>query len=314
MGLSAVGIMDWVDANDKETARRQEVSTKLIEMDLKYGGSGSSGRSSGGNLASKAALLKKIQSRLPEDSKIAPQLVGADFETLELFDKGQEQLKDFYKGNGLDYTPEIAEQDVTSFHREVIKSGGKVDVETIYSMLGIDDDMVDEIAYGDKTYGDLARSIAEGKEEVGLSFDFRSPVEPLSGSEQEKIRDLFISTLRPTIRAELTTINEKQANNQASPEDEARAIELNSALTNLDNEDYTAASRIAGPEAAINIMKTNPRFKAYSYLINKDLNFAGNDELFAEALRVGLLKAGDTYRDGNSFGTVTEEQVKRAMG
>ena len=314
MGLSAVGIMDWVDANDKENARRQEVSTKLIEMDLKYGGSGSSGRSSGENLASKAALLKKIQSRLPEDSKIAPQLVGADFETLELFDKGQEQLKDFYKGNGLDYTPEIAEQDVTSFHREVIKSGGKVDVETIYSMLGIDEDMVDEIAYGDKTYGDLARSIAEGNEQVGLSFDFRSPVEPLSGSEQGNIRDLYISTLRPTIRAELTTINEKQANGQASPEDEARAIELNSALTNLDNEDYTAASRIAGPEAAINIMKTNPRFKAYNYLINKDLNFAGNDELFAEALRVGLLKAGDTYRDGNSFGTVTEEQVKRAMG
>ena len=35
MVLSAVGIMDWVDANDKETARRQEVTTKLIEMDLK---------------------------------------------------------------------------------------------------------------------------------------------------------------------------------------------------------------------------------------------------------------------------------------
>ena len=208
MGLSAVGIMDWVEANDKETARREELTTKLIEMDLRWGGSSGSGRGgSSENVATKAALLKKIQARLPEDSKIAPQLVGADLETLELFDKGQETLRAFYKGNGLDYTPEQAEADVTSFHREVIKTGGKVDVEDIYAMLGIDEDMADEVAYGDKTYGDLARSIAEGKEEVGLAFSFREPVKPLSGSEQEKIRDLFISSLRPTIRAELTTIN-----------------------------------------------------------------------------------------------------------
>jgi hypothetical protein len=202
---------------------------------------------------------------------------------------------------------------VTSFHREVIKSGGKVDVETIYSMLGIDDDMVDEIAYGDKTYGDLARSIAEGKEEVGLSFDFRSPVEPLSGSEQEKIRDLFISTLRPTIRAELTTINEKQANNQASPEDEARAMELNSALTNLDNEDYTAASRIAGPEAAIKLMETNPRYKPYNYLINQNLGFSNKEDI-ARAIKVGLIEKGTRIFFKGSPYTINEEDVKKAAG
>ena len=313
MGLSAVGIMDWVDANDEETARRQEVSTKLIEMDLKYGGSGSSSRGGGENLASKAALLKKIQSRLPGDSKIAPQLVGADLETLKLFDQGQEQLKDYYKGNGLDYTPEVAEQDVTSFHREVIKSGGKVDVETIYSMLGIDEDMVDEIAYGDKTYGDLARSIAEGNEQVGLSFDFRSPVEPLSGSEQGNIRDLFISTLRPTIRAELTTINEREANGQASPEDSARAMELDRALTNLDNDDYTAASRIAGPEAAIKIMETNPRYKPYNYLINQNLGFSDKENI-ARAIRAGLIEKGTRIFYNGSPYTINEEDVKKAAG
>ena len=44
MGLSAVGIMDWVEANDKETARREELTTKLIEMDLRWGGGSGSGR------------------------------------------------------------------------------------------------------------------------------------------------------------------------------------------------------------------------------------------------------------------------------
>lgn len=314
MALSAVGIMDWVEANDKETARREELTTKLIEMDLRWGGGSGSGRGgSSENVATKSALLKKIQARLPEDSKIAPQLVGADLETLELFDKGQEQLRAFYKGNGLDYTPEQAEADVTSFHREVINSGGKVDVEDIYAMLGIDEDMVEEVAYGDKTYGDLARSIAEGKEEVGLAFSFREPVKPLSGSEQENIRDLFISSLRPTIRAEITTINERQASGNATAEDEARALELEEALRNLDNDDYIAASRVAGPEVAIKLMETNPRYKPYNYLINQSLGFQNKDDI-ARAIKVGLIEKGTRiFYNGSSY-TITEEDVQRAIG
>lgn len=317
MGLSAVGIMDWVEATDKETARREELTTKLIEMDLRWGGSSGSGRGgSSENVATKSALLKKIQARLPEDSKIAPQLVGADLETLELFDKGQEALRAFYKGNGLDYTPEQAEADVTSFHREVIKTGGKVDVEDIYAMLGIDEDMADEVAYGDKTYGDLARSIAEGKEEVGLAFSFREPVKPLSGSEQEKIRDLFISSLRPTIRAELTTINNQLAEADANTDTsqlEARALELNEAIKNLDNNDYIAASRIAGPEAAIKLMETNPRYKPYNYLINQSLGFQNKEDI-ARAIKVGLIEKGTRiFYNGSSY-TITEEDVQRAIG
>lgn len=314
MGLSAVGIMDWVEANDKETARREELTTKLIEMDLRWGGSSGSGRGgSSENVATKSALLKKIQARLPEDSKIAPQLVGADLETLELFDKGQETLRAFYKGNGLDYTPEQAEADVTSFHREVIKTGGKVDVEDIYAMLGIDEDMADEVAYGDKTYGDLARSIAEGKEEVGLAFSFREPVKPLSGSEQEKIRDLFISSLRPTIRAEISAINEREAAGNARPEDVARGLELEKALKDLDKEDYIAASRIAGPEAAIKLMETNPRYKPYNYMINQNLGFQNKDDI-ARAIKVGLIEKGTRiFYNGSSY-TITEEDVQRAIG
>jgi hypothetical protein len=314
MALSAVGIMDWVEANDKETARREELTTKLIEMDLRWGGSSGSGRGgSSENVATKSALLKKIQARLPEDSKIAPQLVGADLETLELFDKGQETLRAFYKGNGLDYTPEQAEADVTSFHREVIKTGGKVDVEDIYAMLGIDEDMADEVAYGDKTYGDLARSIAEGKEEVGLAFSFREPVKPLSGSEQEKIRDLFISSLRPTIRAEISAINEREAAGNARPEDVARGLELEKALKDLDKEDYIAASRIAGPEAAIKLMETNPRYKPYNYMINQNLGFQNKDDI-ARAIKVGLIEKGTRiFYNGSSY-TITEEDVQRAIG
>ena len=314
MGLSAVGIMDWVEATDKETARREELTTKLIEMDLRWGGSSGSGRGgSSENLATKAAVLKKIQARLPEDSKIAPQLVGADLETLELFDKGQEELRAFYKGNGLDYTPEQAEADVTSFHREVIKSGGKVDVEDIYAMLGIDEDMAEEVAYGDKTYGDLARSIAEGKEEVGLAFSFREPVKPLSGAEQEKIRDLFISNLRPTIRAEISAINDRESEGNARPEDVARALELEKALKDLDREDYIAASRIAGPEAAIKLMETNPRYKPYNYLINQNLGFQNKDDI-ARAIKVGLIEKGTRiFYNGSSY-TITEEDVQRAIG
>ena len=318
MGLSAVGIMDWVEATDKETARREELTTKLIEMDLRWDGSSGSGRGgSSENVATKAALLKKIQARLPEDSKIAPQLVGADLETLELFDKGQTELEGFYSGNDLTYTPEQAEADVTSFYREVVKSGGKVDVEDIYAMLGIDEDMVEEIAYGDKTYGDLARSIAEGKEEVGLAFSFREPVKPLSGSEQASIRDLYIDNLRPAIRAAITDLNRQLANPDSNTDTTAlaqRSEELEKALSALDKGDYTLATNFVGPQMAIDIIRTNPRFKPYNYLINKDLDFAGDGELLKEAIRVGLLKAGDNYRSGNKFGTVTEEQVKMAMG
>ena len=313
--------MDWVNANDEAEARRQEVATKLVELDLRYG-SGSSGYGSRGSgssdTATRDALLKQINARLPEDSKIAPQLVGADLETLEKFDKAQQELAAFYQQNDMPYTPDQAEEDVISFHREVVKSGGKLDVSEIYALLGIDEDMAGEEAFGGKTYEDLARSLAEGKENVGIAFQMREPIKPVTLGEQGELRQLYIEQLKPTLETEMAQINARKAQGNPSEGDEARAIELNRALDALDNEakDYALAARIVGPEAAIKILETNPRMKAYSYLINKNLNFTDDvngNALFKRAIKSGLLSEGDTYFSNGVPGIVTADIIQKAL-
>ena len=312
--------MDWVNANDEAEARRQEIATKLVELDLRYG-SGSSGygsRGSSSDTATRDALLKQINNRLPEDSKIAPQLVGADLETLEKFDKAQQKLAAFYQENDMPYTPDQAEEDVISFHREVIKSGGKLDVPEIYALLGIDEDMAGEEAFGGKTYEDLARSLAEGRENVGIAFQMREPIKPATLGEQGELRQLYIEQLKPAIETEMFQINSRAAQGNSNEGDEARANELNKALEALDSEakDYALAARIVGPEAAIKILETNPRMKAYSYLINKNLNFTddvnGND-LFKRAIKSGLLSEGDTYFSNGVPGIVTADIIQKAL-
>tara|TARA_R100001510_G_C7656116_1_gene215769 strand:- start:927 stop:1898 length:972 start_codon:yes stop_codon:yes gene_type:complete len=321
MGISFVGMKDWADAADEAEARRQENAVKLIELDMRYGsGSGGYGRSgtSATDTATRNALLKQINERLPEDSKVAPQLVDVSLETLEKFDAAQQKLAKFYQENDMIYSPEQAEDDVISIHREVIKSGGKLDEAQIYAILGIDESMAGDEVYGGKTYADIAKSLAEGSETVGLAFQMREPIKPASLGEQSQLRELYIEQLSPTIEAEIAQINARAAQGNPQENDEARALELNRALDAISSEakDYSLAARIVGPMAAIRLMETNPRMKAYSYLINKNLNFTDDvngNEMFKRAITSGLLGEGDTYFSNGVPGLVTAEIIEKAL-
>jgi len=309
--ISARGIADWVEATDKEQERMDGLRAKALELKLKYGADADE------DLAAKAALMSQIKARLPENSKIVPQLVGADLKTLQAFNEGQVKIQDYYAEEGLPYGPEQAEEDVISFHREVMNSGGKLSQEEILTLLGVDEDMASEIAFGGKTFEDVARSISGGKEDVGIAFQFTSPQKSLSGSEQKALKELYIGNLRPTIAAELQQINADIAGGNAGPEIEARAAELERALTGLEAGDYVGAAAIAGPEAAINLMETNPKLRPYNYLVNQRLNFPRTPEgnaLFERAIKSGLLGEGDKYMSNGQMGTVTREQIERIMG
>ncbi len=321
MGISFVGMKDWVDQADAAEARRQENAVKLIELDMRYGG-GSSGYGRSGttatDTATRNALLKQINDRLPDDSKVAPQLVGADLKTIQDFDAAQQKLAAFYEEQGMIYSPEQAESDVVSLHREVIETGGKLDVEQIYAILGIDESMAKDVVYGGKTYEDIAKSLATSSESVGLAFQMSEPVKPASLGEQSQLKELYIEQLSPTIETEIAQINGRASEGTAKEGDEARAIKLNRALDAISGtaKDYSLAARIVGPMAAIRLMETNPRMKAYSYLINKNLNFTADVEgsaMLKRAITSGLLSEGDTYFSNGAPGIITAEIIEKAL-
>ena len=60
-------------------------------------------------------------------------------------------------------------------------------------------------------------------------------------------------------------------------------------------------------------MKTNPNFKSYAYLINRNLNFESKDKL-AQAINVGLIVEGTSILFQNGSYTVTQEDILRATG
>jgi len=323
------GVKDWVDSVDKETERRQDMAVKMMELDLAYGGSGSRSRSgtsgsSGQDLADKAAYMSQIKSRLPEDSQIVPQLAGASLETLKKFASGQDALYQYHLKHNIPYTAQEAEEDVISFHRVVEEVGPTLSSDQIMTTLGLTEDMLDEEIRPNVTFRDAIKDFTTPSQVVGATFSFAPTGDLLSAAEQTGVKNLYIDQLKDTIDAELGALNRKIASANSNPEiqvtqeEQDKVIALNSAKENLGgtSPSTSEAIKLAGNTAvniAIDVMRTNPNFKSYAYLINRNLNFENKDKL-AEAINVGLIVEGSSILFQNSSYTVTQQDILRATG
>tara|TARA_R100001440_G_scaffold46620_2_gene66305 strand:+ start:4762 stop:5733 length:972 start_codon:yes stop_codon:yes gene_type:complete len=315
------GVQDWVDSVDKETERRQDMAVKMMELDLAYGGgrsrsrSGTSG-SSGQDLADKAAIMSQIKSRLPEDSQIVPQLAGASLETLKKFASGQDALYEYHLKHNIPYTAQEAEEDVISFHRVVEEVGPTLDSDQIMTTLGLTEDMLDEEIRPNVTFRDAIKDLTTPSEVVGATFSFAPTGDLLSAAEQTGIKDLYIDQLDDNLAATIGQLNNRANTDTAEPGDAERIVNLDAARKKLKAGQTSSAIQLAGNEAvniAINIMKTNPNFKSYAYLINRNLNFESKDKL-AQAINVGLIVEGTSILFQNGSYTVTQEDILRATG
>ncbi len=313
-------MQDWVDSVDKETERRQDLAVKMLDLDLRYGGGRSSTSRTGGSsdqdIADKAAYMAQIKSRLPEDSRIVPQLAGASLETLKKFAEGQDALYNYHLKHNIPYTPQEAEEDVISFHRVVEEVGPTLDTEQIMTTLGITEEMLDEEIRPNVTFRDAIKDITTPSEVVGATFSFAPTGDLLSAAEQQGVKDLYMDQLDDNLAATIGQLNNRANTDSAEPGDAERIVNLDAAREKLKTGQTASAIQLAGNEAvdiAINIMRTNPNFKPYAYLINRNLNFENKDKL-AQAINVGLIVEGTSILFRNGSYTVTQEDILRATG
>ena len=314
------GVQDWVDSVDKETERRQDMAVKMMELDLAYGGgrsrsrSGTSG-SSGQDLADKAAIMSQIKSRLPEDSQIVPQLAGASLETLKKFASGQDALYEYHLKHNIPYTAQEAEEDVISFHRVVEEVGPTLDSDQIMTTLGLTEDMLDEEIRPNVTFRDAIKDLTTPSEVVGATFSFAPTGDLLSAAEQTGIKDLYIDQLDDNLAATIGEINARKVNGNASDEDQQLVVRLDEARKKLKAGQTASAIQESGEvaiEIAINIMRTNPNFKSYSYLINKNHNYSSQDQV-KRSIQVGLIGDGNTILVNGVPKRITQSYIDQLL-
>lgn len=314
------GVQDWVDSVDKETERRQDMAVKMMELDLAYGGSGSRSRSgtsgsSGQDLADKAAYMAQIKSRLPEDSRIVPQLAGASLETLKKFASGQDALYQYHLKHNIPYTAQEAEEDVISFHRVVEEVGPTLSSDQIMTTLGLTEDMLDEEIRPNVTFRSAIEDLTTSSEVVGATFSFSPTADLLSAAEQQGVKDLYIDQLDDNLAATIGEINARKINGNASDEDQQLIVKLDEARTKLKAGQTAAAIQESGEVAisiAINIMKTNPNFKPYAYMINKNHNYSSIDQV-KQSIQVGLIGDGTTILVNGVPKRITQNYIDQLL-
>lgn len=314
------GVQDWVDSVDKETERRQDMAVKMMELDLAYGGGRSRSRSgtsgdSGQDLADKAAIMAQIKSRLPEDSQIVPQLAGASLETLKKFASGQDALYEYHLKHNIPYTAQEAEEDVISFHRVVEEVGPTLTSDQIMTTLGLTEDMLDEEIRPNVTFRDAIKDFTTPSQVVGATFSFAPTGDLLSAAEQTGIKDLYIDQLDDNLVATIGEINARKINGNASDEDQQLVVKLDEARKKLKAGQTASAIQESGKvaiEIAINIMRTNPNFKSYSYLINKNHNYSSQDQV-KRSIQVGLIGDGDTILVNGVQKRITQSYIDQLL-
>ena len=314
------GVQDWVDSVDKETERRQDMAVKMMELDLAYGGGRSRSRSgtsgdSGQDLADKAAIMAQIKSRLPEDSQIVPQLAGASLETLKKFASGQDALYEYHLKHNIPYTAQEAEEDVISFHRVVEEVGPTLSSDQIMTTLGLTEDMLDEEIRPNVTFRDAIKDFTTPSQVVGATFSFAPTGDLLSAAEQTGIKDLYIDQLDDNLVATIGEINARKINGNASDEDQQLVVKLDEARKKLKAGQTASAIQESGKvaiEIAINIMRTNPNFKSYSYLINKNHNYSSQDQV-KRSIQVGLIGDGDTILVNGVQKRITQSYIDQLL-
>lgn len=314
-------MQDWVDSVDKETERRQDLAVKMLDLDLRYGGGRSSTSRTGGSsdqdIADKAAYMAQIKSRLPEDSQIVPQLAGASLETLKKFAAGQDALYDYHLKHNIPYTAQEAEEDVISFHRVVEEVGPTLDTDQIMTTLGITEDMLDEEIRSGVTFRDAIKDITEPRQVVGAAFSFAPTGDLLSAAEQQGVKDLYIDQLDDTLAATIGEINARKLNNDnnVSAEEQDLVVSLNDAREKLKAGQTAAAIQLSGAVAidiAIDVMRTNPNFKPYAYLINKNHNYSSQDQV-KRSIEVGLIGDGTTILVNGVPKRITQSYIDQLL-
>ena len=327
MRLTNTGLANYVmsaDAfNERKQERDEENKKYFASLGLKYGVGGNSRSTAGGeNSAKKLAVLASIQDRLPEDSDLAPQLVGASLESLRDFANVLDAGEAHALNTGATWTPQMAEESVEYFKREVIENKSPFNADELAEMYGIDD--TSEVVYDNVTYKDIINGIVSSSRNVGIAFSAKPLKKPIKVPAQTAFRAQYQSSLQDMLADKKAEVDSRIAAGTQTNEDTLFISSYDQTVKDLNNKSFAGAIKLVGPEAAIQTMQRNPQFKEYRSLINKNLVFSADpttgkftqlsEKMYKESIKSGLLDVGDTYILGNRRGTVTQAQKDRILG
>ena len=175
--------------------------------------------------------------------------------------------------------------------------------------------MLDEEIRPNVTFRDAIKDFTTPSQVVGATFSFAPTGDLLSAAEQTGIKDLYIDQLDDNLVATIGEINARKINGNASDEDQQLVVKLDEARKKLKAGQTASAIQESGKvaiEIAINIMRTNPNFKSYSYLINKNHNYSSQDQV-KRSIQVGLIGDGNTILVNGVPKRITQSYIDQLL-
>ena len=284
-----------------------------------YSSGRSSRRSSENSLetsAQKQNLLKAIKTQLPKESKLVTKLANADTKTLDQALKIITDGRDAATSAGLNWSPEQSESLFEEVYVTTVQDKKPFNAAELAELAGVD--LEGDSPVPGVSWNDYLETYLEPDTYTSVSITpAAKPMGSLSPAEVTTYRNLYKDQLMGTLTTQKDVILQAQANNQEV--DPAVAASIDEALKALENDNLLPAQKLIGAETAITLAESDRRIGPKMNLIvgNAALSFTRDEygeQLLARAIRVGILKEGDTIILGGQILPLTQATIDTALG
>jgi len=293
---------------------------KTMQNFLSTYSSGRSSRRSSENSvetsAEKQSLLKAIKTQLPEGSELVTKLSNADTKTLDQAFKIITDGRDRATSAGLNWSPEQSESLFEEVYVTTVQDKKPFNAEELAELAGVD--LEGDSPVPGLNWNDYLETYLEPETYTSVTITpAAKPMESLTPTEVTQYRTLYKNQLLGALTTEKDMILQAQSSGQQVNEGMATAID--EALAALENDNLLPAQKLIGAETAITLAESDRRIAPKMNLIvgNAALSFTMDEygeELLARAIRVGILKEGDTIILGGQILPLTQATIDTALG
>ena len=266
--------------------------------------------------AEKQSLLKAIKTQLPEGSELVTKLANADTKTLDSALKIITDGRDNATSAGLNWTPEQSESLFEEVYVTTVQDKKPFNAAELAELAGVD--LEGDSPVPGVTWNDYLETYLEPETYTSVTITpAAEPMKSLTPTEVTQYRNLYKDQLLGALTTEKDMVLQAQSNGQEV--NEAMAAKIDEALEALKNDNLLPAQKLIGAETAITLAESDRRMAPKMNLIvgNAALSFTMDEygeELLARAIRVGILKEGDTIILGGQILPLTQATIDTALG
>jgi hypothetical protein len=293
---------------------------KTMQSFLSTYSSGRSSRRSSENSvetsAEKQSLLKAIKTQLPEGSELVTKLANADTKTLDQAFKIITDGRDRATSLGLNWSPEQSESLFEEVYVTTVQEKKPFSAQELAELAGVD--LEGDSPIPGVPWLDYLETSLEPETYTSVTITpAAKPMESLTPTEVTQYRTLYKNQLLGALTTEKDILN--QAATSGQEVDQNKVDKVVDALEALENDNLLPAQKLIGAETAITLAESDRRIAPKMNLIvgNAALSFTMDEygeELLARAIRVGILKEGDTIILGGQILPLTQATIDTALG